>query len=192
MTASVVTNPNGSVRKTLASQLDRLDHILDGLAEALNESVAAAVEKAFAGVLTEILTNPSFVERLRGPVILPLSDHAVTNSPPQLQQPQPGLPSKVVGTLRAGWAYVRQAAGAVIGRGVSLAKAAHSSFWRMLSRGRLLARGAAVVTAGVAAYVGGPRLPSLLTAVAGRLRSLGARLGSCLRRAGSGCASASQ
>jgi hypothetical protein len=30
-------NPNGRVRKNLASQLDRLDQILDGLADGLND-----------------------------------------------------------------------------------------------------------------------------------------------------------
>src|SRR6516162_7316253 len=40
------TTTNGSVRKTLASQLDRLDSILDGLSDALNGAVASAVEGA--------------------------------------------------------------------------------------------------------------------------------------------------
>src|SRR3954464_7899019 len=40
------THPNGQVRKTLASQLDRLDAILDTLGEGLNEAVATAVEQA--------------------------------------------------------------------------------------------------------------------------------------------------
>lgn len=192
MTTSVVTNPNGSARKTLASQLDRLDNILDGLAEALNESVAAAVERAVAGVLTEILTNPSFSERLRGPVILPLPDNAMMDSPLPRLKPQPGLPSKVVRTLRAGWAYVRHAASAVIRRGVTLANSGRSYFSGMLSRGRFLARTAALVTAGVVAYFVAPRLAPLLTAAADRLRTLGARLRARLRRAGSRCAPASQ
>jgi transposase InsO family protein len=40
------TTTNGQVRKTLASQLDRLDSILDGLSDALNGAVATAVEGA--------------------------------------------------------------------------------------------------------------------------------------------------
>jgi hypothetical protein len=36
------TNANGQERKTLASQIDRLDSILDGLSEALSESVSTA------------------------------------------------------------------------------------------------------------------------------------------------------
>jgi hypothetical protein len=34
------TTMNGQVRRTLASQLDRLDSILDGLSDALNGAVA--------------------------------------------------------------------------------------------------------------------------------------------------------
>ncbi len=37
---------NGQRRPSLAELLDRLDRILDGLAEALNEAVAAAVKEA--------------------------------------------------------------------------------------------------------------------------------------------------
>ena len=37
---------NGPTRKTLASQLDRLDSILDGLSEGLSDAVASAVREA--------------------------------------------------------------------------------------------------------------------------------------------------
>jgi hypothetical protein len=60
------TNTDAPTRKTLASQLDRLDGILDGLSEGLNQSVASAVreavglavQEAIQAVLTEVLTNP--------------------------------------------------------------------------------------------------------------------------------------
>src|SRR5262249_50668272 len=42
----MATTTNGQVRKTLASQLDRLDSILDALSDGLNEAVATAVEGA--------------------------------------------------------------------------------------------------------------------------------------------------
>ena len=51
---------NGQSRKTLASQLDRLDSILDGLSEGLDQAVAQAV-------LTELLTNPALREQLQRP-----------------------------------------------------------------------------------------------------------------------------
>ena len=66
---------NGQTRKTLASQLDRLDGILDGLSEGLNDAVASAVreavglavQEAVQAVLTELLTNPLLREQLQGP-----------------------------------------------------------------------------------------------------------------------------
>jgi hypothetical protein len=69
------TNTDRPTRKTLASQLDRLDGILDGLGEGLNDAVAQAlreavglaVQEAVQAVLTELLTNPALREQLRGP-----------------------------------------------------------------------------------------------------------------------------
>ena len=43
---SNVMSPNGRARKTLADQIDRLDRVLDGLAEGLNEAVAMEVQRA--------------------------------------------------------------------------------------------------------------------------------------------------
>ena len=67
------TNVNGRVRKSLAEQIDRLDQILDGLAEGLNEAVALAVKEAIGlavkeavqAVLTEVLTNPAVLAKLQ-------------------------------------------------------------------------------------------------------------------------------
>src|SRR5262245_26145143 len=68
---TTMTGPaaNGRQQKSLAHQLDRLDTILDGLAEALNESVAAAVRDAVAAAvreavevaLTEVLSRPELL-----------------------------------------------------------------------------------------------------------------------------------
>ena len=66
-----MTLDNG-VRKTLASQIDRLDSILDGLAENLNEAVAdsvkgavtVAVQEAVHAALVEILSNAEVRRRL--------------------------------------------------------------------------------------------------------------------------------
>ena len=78
MTAT--TSNNGRViRKSLAEQIDRLDGILDCLADGLNDAVAAAVTEATAlavkeavrGVLSEVLTNPDFLERIRSTIVPP-------------------------------------------------------------------------------------------------------------------------
>lgn len=45
MSTTTPTSMNGRMKKTLAFQLDRLDSILDGLAEALNGTVAEAVKE---------------------------------------------------------------------------------------------------------------------------------------------------
>src|SRR5271157_422231 len=71
LNSSVSTN--GRSRKSLADQIDRLDQILDGLADGLNEAVADAVKQAVAvavqeavrGILTEVLTNPDLLAKLR-------------------------------------------------------------------------------------------------------------------------------
>ena len=68
MTA-IRTNSNGQERKTLASQLDRLDGILDGLdtalTDAVQEAVELAVKQAVQAVLTEVLTNRELKEQLQ-------------------------------------------------------------------------------------------------------------------------------
>src|SRR6516165_8158043 len=66
---------NGPTRKTLASQIDRLDSILDGLSEglaqavaqAVREAVGLAVQEAVQAVLAEVLTNPLLREQLQRP-----------------------------------------------------------------------------------------------------------------------------
>src|SRR5579871_737358 len=69
METATKTPSNGQTRKTLASQLDRLDGILNGLDAALTSSVADAVEQAVKqavqAVLTEVITNRDLQEQLR-------------------------------------------------------------------------------------------------------------------------------
>jgi hypothetical protein len=73
------TTLNAGARKTLASQLDRLDTILDGLADNLNEAVAmaaaesmkevvnVAVQEAVHAALVEVLSNAELRKRLANP-----------------------------------------------------------------------------------------------------------------------------
>jgi hypothetical protein len=72
----VTTTLNAGARKTLASQLDRLDTILDGLADNVNEAVAVAaadsmkevvnvaVQEAVHAALVEVLSNAELRKRL--------------------------------------------------------------------------------------------------------------------------------
>jgi hypothetical protein len=70
--STTTTTTNGRTRKSLAEQIDRLDAILDGLADALNEAVAdavkdavtAAVQEAVHAAVVEVLTNAELRKRL--------------------------------------------------------------------------------------------------------------------------------
>src|SRR5262249_44818707 len=81
------TNVNGRPqRKTLANQLDRLDTILDGFADALNEAVADAVKQAVTVGVREglqvatqqLMTNPELLRAL-----------AAQTAPAPTHQPEP-------------------------------------------------------------------------------------------------------
>src|SRR5271155_4613545 len=71
---TMTTLSNGQVRKSLASQIDRLDAMLDGLSGGLNElvgtavkqAVEVAVKEAVRSVLSEVLTNPDLGSKLPG------------------------------------------------------------------------------------------------------------------------------
>jgi hypothetical protein len=88
--STTTTTTNGRTRKSLAEQIDRLDAILDGLADALNEAVAdavtAAVQEAVHAAVIEVLTNAELRKRLgvvqtpatqpSAPVVVCLADTA--------------------------------------------------------------------------------------------------------------------
>ena len=67
------STPSANGRKSLASQIDRLDGILDGLADGLNDAVAmlvkeavtTAVKESVQAVLTELLTNPAVLAKVQ-------------------------------------------------------------------------------------------------------------------------------
>ena len=56
----VQASVNGS-RKSLASQIDRLDSILDGLSEGLNEAVADAVQRGVGQATREAVRGALFI-----------------------------------------------------------------------------------------------------------------------------------
>jgi hypothetical protein len=89
MTTAVRTNLDGQSRKTLASQLDRLDDILDGLdsalAGAVQEAVSMAVKQAVQAVLAEVLTNRELQDQLQK-----AAQHTPLPEPPH-GKPSPSL-----------------------------------------------------------------------------------------------------
>ena len=89
MTAATQINSNGPPRKTLASQIDRLDSILDGLdaalAGAVQETVEQAVKQAVQAVLTEVLINRDLQEQLQR-AAQPAPPRGQKNAPNRLWQ----------------------------------------------------------------------------------------------------------
>ena len=73
MTTMTNSTRNGRKRMSLDEQIGRLDQTLDGLADGLNEAVADAVKMAVGNavreavqcVLTEVLTNPDILAKIR-------------------------------------------------------------------------------------------------------------------------------
>jgi hypothetical protein len=118
MTATTTTRTenNGSPRKTLASQLDRLDCILDGLdaalAGAVQEAVEQAVKQAVQAVLTEVLTNRELQVQLQ--------QAAQAAPPPEEPHSKPSMSSRL---WRATIQIVRRTVQTVqkLGRGVGVA-----------------------------------------------------------------------
>jgi hypothetical protein len=97
---TTTTNTNGrTMRKSLADQIDRLDGILDGLANALNESVAQAVRdvitqavtEAVQAAVTEVLSSPELLRaalaRHEPPEAIPV--------PAPAPEPRPTLTEKI-------------------------------------------------------------------------------------------------
>jgi hypothetical protein len=169
---------NGPARKTLASQIDRLDSILDGLsdglsdavAQAVREAVGLAVREAVQAVLTELLTNPALREQLQGPAA---SEPAAPDGPANKNGGGKGRPAALCGRVgdtlrsacRAGAGWLRQA-----GRAASLA-------WRLAG-----ARVRAVLLV-AAAYLARTALAAAARRLGDGAKSLVSRAWGALRRA---------
>src|SRR5262245_10645658 len=132
----MTTATNGQVRKTLASQLDRLDSMLDGLSDALNGAVATAVEGAveravrqavgaavretLQAVLAEVVSNPDLRAAART-LLAPGSPAAGPTDPPEPREPPRSLFRRACDGVKAGLGV---AAAACHGAGASVARRA--------------------------------------------------------------------
>jgi hypothetical protein len=203
------TTLNNGVRKTLASQLDRLDMILDGLAENLNEAVAmaaangvkeivnVAVQEAVSAALVEILTNAEVQKRLINVQPTPTMIH--------LREKARSCWSWVVRAAKGTWTKIVMASNKVKEMGSSLVKVASTKVQqarkkivRSIRRGWMLMSALAVlakrfrtqlvvavgvgVLVGVVCYFAGREIASLGCGLAVFVGSLATGVTNRLRR----------
>jgi hypothetical protein len=177
---TTTTNGRGA-RPTLATQIDRLDRLLDGLSENLTEAVAdavrAAVLTAVQTVLTEVFTSPEILARLRD--ALP---PAPTTPPVATPVARPGLGQRVFqawswlgGKLRSVVNACRGGLnrfGAAVVHQCERARSAVQATWLRLRvlrhfQGQLLLALGVGVAAGVTTYLAAPWLAALLSGLGG-------------------------
>jgi hypothetical protein len=127
---------NGRMKKTLSFQLDRLDTILDGLAEALNGAVAEAVKEA---------VGPAAREAVKVALNEAMAQAAV-EKPQREVEKAPAAPSAVVGF----WSKAKAMLSNVISQVKNMAVAAYQQVQQFGARilcGTLLAVQSVVATA---------------------------------------------
>jgi hypothetical protein len=159
MTATTITRPpsNGQQRKTLASQLDRLDGILDGLdaalAGAVQEAVEQAVKQAVQAVLTEVLTNRELQEQLQQasqPAPPPEGPHA---KPSKLNRLWQATTEKVRRTVQTVKRFGRGVGMALVAAGAVLAGIVYAARKKIASAAAAVCRHGKRLVHGAVSYM---------------------------------------
>ncbi len=208
MTATTVS-PNGRARRSLATEIDRLNQILDGLAEGLNDAVREAVQQAIQLALREVLASPAFIEQIRekmappvpAPAPVEASESSKRDDPPsrgsllgwisaQVKAVAAGCAASACAIGRAGMALLRPVRtvatlgrqGAV--RGLELASAFGLLALRLAQRYRLPLLTAAVIgtALGLVAFGAGRLTATFLGSLGDLLIAARARVGLWLHR----------
>jgi hypothetical protein len=181
---------NSKVRKSLSEQIDRLDKILDGLADTLNgavadavtQAVSLAVKEAVQTVLTEVLSNPDLRAHLQGSAVAPVA----ADNDPAIRSAATSLVSRVAQSAAhlANWCTAQLHALAQLGRRAvqQVGRVAADLLARMQGL-RHFARPLAAalllgVATGIAANCAGPWLAGMIGGAGG----LGLRLALRMRR----------
>jgi hypothetical protein len=177
MTATLNGKPH---RKQLGDQLDRLDGMIDLLAEALPQAVADACREgskaAMKEALLELLTNPEVRALL--PALAPPPAAAATLPPAE------GTPG-VWATVKAKLAEAKAAVAARARAAVAATAAAARVLDRVVPVRRIaLVAGGVGVAVGLLALVCPPLLAAAVTAVGGACAAAAAQVTGGLRRAG--------
>jgi uncharacterized membrane protein YraQ (UPF0718 family) len=186
MTAT--TTSNGRARKSLAEQIDRFDKMLEGFAENLNAAVAdavraavvVAVREAVQAVLSEMLTNPEMLAKLRDA----LPEATPATLPQATPVPRPRLRERVVqawswlsGKVRSVLAACQSGLnrlGAAVAHQCERARKAVQATWLRLRHFQaqlLLALGVGLA-GGVVAYLAAPWLAAVLGGLGGFMTAI--------------------
>lgn len=189
MTATTAPNANGkSQRKSLSTEIDRLDAILDGLDSALAGAITDAVKQAVSVAVTEAvratlleLANPDVLQALRGPVVLPFSG---TPEPTSAEAPAVGAagsPSFISRAWHWIWSKVQLVGHALVwpvrvaGEGLAIVGDKIKSAWQR-KREMIIALTAGVLVGGAVGWAGAPWLSGVVSGIGATGSALGAQL----------------
>jgi type IV secretory pathway TrbL component len=193
---TTTTTTNSHVRRTLASQIDRLDSMLDGLSENLNQAVADAVQgavelavrqavgqavkEAVQAVLTEVLSNADLLAAVRGLLPVPPSPDAPRTDPPERPR---GLLRRACEGVKAGLGAAATACGYLVGKAAGVKGIARPA-WQLAKRfrGRVLAACGVGVAAGAVTLWAAPWLGVAAAAAGGFVTTLAVAARNGLRK----------
>jgi hypothetical protein len=112
--AKPASAPNGR-RPTLSDSINRLDHILDGLSEAIPETIRDALRESVAAAVAEGV-RAALVEVLNGEVVQSLLRGALPAAPAPAPAPPPSLGQRLLTQARSAFRTVRAWVGRTLQR----------------------------------------------------------------------------
>lgn len=180
------TQTNGMPpRKTLAAQLDRLDNIIDAMADGLPRAIAdavcqaigAALPQAIQAVITQVLSQPE-VARLLAGLNAPATEPPV-GAPDVVARDQVPVPGERRNARSRVGERIGRVGGWVRSKLPGVRNAVHDAGRKVWRHRHLVAVSLAVgVMVGCTGYTAGPVLSSIALGVCGAAASAGAYLAS--------------
>jgi hypothetical protein len=197
MTTMTNSNRNGRKRMSLDEQIGRLDQTLDGLADGLNEAVADAVKMAVGNAvreavqctLTDVLTNPDILARLRATAAPKVEEEPAR---PEVSEPEKHVSiwyrlGCLCKRIRDSLADVRKTLRSSAGNLRGWTSERLTALWeicQMLSpfKNHLMTALAIGMLVGIGVWFAGPWLGIVASAVGGFVMTLGVQAGLWVRK----------
>jgi hypothetical protein len=171
MALTATLNGRKEPRRSLSQELDRLDKMLDGLAEAIPDAVADSVKEAlttamaeaFRATLMEVVANPDIIARLRGDRVTAVSMDQPAPAPSSTQQP---IRKSAFNAWKHVWAGLKLAVNFIVSPVHTAVRCTINSYRQInmiwgLRKPILVALGVGVVI-GVAAYASAPWIAGVI------------------------------